>query len=68
MPIGLVIFDCDGVLGDGEVISCRARAEVFPPCYCGVDHAKTLRNTSAVATFDDLDTQKTGIVAGFSPV
>jgi beta-phosphoglucomutase-like phosphatase (HAD superfamily) len=39
VPIGLVIFDCDGVLIDGEVMSCRARAEVFPPCYCGVDHA-----------------------------
>ena len=29
MPIDLVIFDCDGVLVDSEVISCRAHAEVL---------------------------------------
>ncbi len=27
--IDLVIFDCDGVLVDSEVISCRAHAEVL---------------------------------------
>ena len=29
MPIDLVIFDCDGVLVDSEVISCRAHATVL---------------------------------------
>ncbi len=29
MPVDLVIFDCDGVLVDSEVISCRAHAEVL---------------------------------------
>ena len=29
MPIDLVIFDCDGVLVDSEVISCRAHALVL---------------------------------------
>ena len=29
MPIDLVIFDCDGVLVDSEVISCRAHAETL---------------------------------------
>ncbi len=29
MPIDLIIFDCDGVLVDSEVISCRAHAEVL---------------------------------------
>jgi HAD superfamily hydrolase (TIGR01509 family) len=27
--VGLVIFDCDGVLVDSEVISCRAHAEIL---------------------------------------
>jgi HAD superfamily hydrolase (TIGR01509 family) len=29
MPVDLVIFDCDGVLVDSEVISCRVHAEVL---------------------------------------
>ena len=29
MPIDLIIFDCDGVLVDSEVISCRAHAKVL---------------------------------------
>ncbi len=29
MPIELVIFDCDGVLVDSEVISCRAHADTL---------------------------------------
>ena len=29
MPIDLIIFDCDGVLVDSEVISCRAHAETL---------------------------------------
>jgi HAD superfamily hydrolase (TIGR01509 family) len=29
VPLDLVIFDCDGVLVDSEVISCRAHAEVL---------------------------------------
>ncbi|HTF76555.1 MAG TPA: HAD family phosphatase, partial [Bradyrhizobium sp.] len=29
MAIDLVIFDCDGVLVDSEVISCRAHAEIL---------------------------------------
>jgi HAD superfamily hydrolase (TIGR01509 family) len=29
VPIDLVIFDCDGVLVDSEVISCRAHAEML---------------------------------------
>jgi HAD superfamily hydrolase (TIGR01509 family) len=29
MPLDLVIFDCDGVLVDSEVISCRAHAETL---------------------------------------
>ena len=29
MPISLIIFDCDGVLVDSEVISCRAHADVL---------------------------------------
>jgi phosphoglycolate phosphatase-like HAD superfamily hydrolase len=29
VPIDLVIFDCDGVLVDSEVISCRAHATVL---------------------------------------
>ena len=29
MAFDLVIFDCDGVLVDSEVISCRAYAEVL---------------------------------------
>jgi beta-phosphoglucomutase-like phosphatase (HAD superfamily) len=29
VPIDLVIFDCDGVLVDSEVISCRAHAEAL---------------------------------------
>src|SRR5258708_32601755 len=29
MPIDLVIFDCDGVLVDSEVISCHAHAETL---------------------------------------
>jgi HAD superfamily hydrolase (TIGR01509 family) len=29
VPIDLVIFDCDGVLVDSEVISCRAHAETL---------------------------------------
>ena len=29
MPIDLIIFDCDGVLVDSEVISCRAHALVL---------------------------------------
>ncbi len=29
MAIDLVIFDCDGVLVDSEVISCRAHADVL---------------------------------------
>ena len=29
MPVDLVIFDCDGVLVDSEVISCRAHADVL---------------------------------------
>jgi HAD superfamily hydrolase (TIGR01509 family) len=29
VPIDLVIFDCDGVLVDSEVISCRAHAEIL---------------------------------------
>ena len=28
-PFDLVIFDCDGVLVDSEVISCRAHAETL---------------------------------------
>ena len=29
MSVGLIIFDCDGVLVDSEVISCRAHAETL---------------------------------------
>ncbi|RXH21469.1 MULTISPECIES: HAD family hydrolase [Bradyrhizobium] len=29
MPVDLIIFDCDGVLVDSEVISCRAHADVL---------------------------------------
>lgn len=29
MPVELIIFDCDGVLVDSEVISCRAHADVL---------------------------------------
>ena len=29
MAFDLVIFDCDGVLVDSEVISCRAHAEIL---------------------------------------
>jgi HAD superfamily hydrolase (TIGR01509 family) len=29
MPVDLVIFDCDGVLVDSEIISCRAHAETL---------------------------------------
>ena len=29
VAIDLVIFDCDGVLVDSEVISCRAHAETL---------------------------------------
>ncbi len=29
MPVDLVIFDCDGVLVDSELISCRAHADVL---------------------------------------
>src|SRR6202050_285305 len=29
MPVDLVIFDCDGVLVDSEVISCRVHAETL---------------------------------------
>ncbi|MET4512675.1 HAD family hydrolase [Bradyrhizobium sp. I1.7.5] len=29
MPIDIIIFDCDGVLVDSEVISCRAHADVL---------------------------------------
>jgi beta-phosphoglucomutase-like phosphatase (HAD superfamily) len=29
VPVDLVIFDCDGVLVDSEVISCRAHADVL---------------------------------------
>jgi len=29
MPIDLVVFDCDGVLVDSEVVSCRAHAEIL---------------------------------------
>ena len=29
MPIDLIIFDCDGVLVDSEVISCRAHAQTL---------------------------------------
>ncbi|HEV7636426.1 MAG TPA: hydrolase, partial [Bradyrhizobium sp.] len=29
MKFDLVIFDCDGVLVDSEVISCRAHAETL---------------------------------------
>jgi HAD superfamily hydrolase (TIGR01509 family) len=29
VPVDLVIFDCDGVLVDSEVISCRAHAEML---------------------------------------
>lgn len=29
MPVDLIIFDCDGVLVDSEVISCRAHASVL---------------------------------------
>jgi len=29
MPVDLVIFDCDGVLVDSEVISCHAHAETL---------------------------------------
>ena len=29
MKFGLIIFDCDGVLVDSEVISCRAHADVL---------------------------------------
>jgi len=29
VPIDLIIFDCDGVLVDSEVISCRAHADVL---------------------------------------
>lgn len=29
MPIDLIIFDCDGVLVDSEIISCRMHAEVL---------------------------------------
>ncbi|MBC9878096.1 HAD family hydrolase [Bradyrhizobium sp. INPA01-394B] len=29
MPIDLIIFDCDGVLVDSEVISCQAHADVL---------------------------------------
>ena len=36
----LIIFDCDGVLVDSEVISCR-------------DHADLLRAAGATVTFDD---------------
>ena len=32
MPIDLIIFDCDGVLVDSEVISCRAHALVLTRC------------------------------------
>ena len=40
---------------------------MFAPCYCGLDHANTLRNTSAVATFDDIDTQKLASSLDFRP-
>jgi HAD superfamily hydrolase (TIGR01509 family) len=29
LPVDLIIFDCDGVLVDSEVISCRAHADVL---------------------------------------
>ena len=32
MAIDLVIFDCDGVLVDSEVISCQAHADVLSQC------------------------------------
>lgn len=32
MPLDLVIFDCDGVLVDSEVISCQAHADVLSLC------------------------------------
>lgn len=31
-PLDLVIFDCDGVLVDSEVISCQAHADVLSSC------------------------------------
>ncbi len=31
-PVDLVIFDCDGVLVDSEVISCQAHADVLSQC------------------------------------
>jgi phosphoglycolate phosphatase-like HAD superfamily hydrolase len=29
VPLDLIIFDCDGVLVDSEVISCRAHSELL---------------------------------------
>jgi beta-phosphoglucomutase-like phosphatase (HAD superfamily) len=29
VPVDLIIFDCDGVLVDSEVISCRAHARLL---------------------------------------
>ena len=66
LNVDLVIFDCDGVLVDSEVISCRAHAETgalaagmtvlgfHGGSHCRPGYGDTLRAAGAAMTFDDM--------------
>ena len=49
VPIDLVIFDCDGVLVDSEVISCRAHAKVLTRHGYPITEAQVLKRFLGVS-------------------
>lgn len=49
MTIELIIFDCDGVLVDSELISCRAHAEVLTRCGYPITPDEVLRRFLGVS-------------------
>jgi HAD superfamily hydrolase (TIGR01509 family) len=68
-PIGLVVFDCDGVLIDSEVIFCRADAEALRAAGFEITAAEIAARFTGVPTRDMLraieDEQGRSLPEGF---
>ena len=58
----VVIFDCDGVLVDSEIIALRVLERELAPLLPGIDTAALIHNTAGIGTGDILDRveQRTG--------
>jgi beta-phosphoglucomutase-like phosphatase (HAD superfamily) len=53
MPLGLIVFDCDGVLIDSELLSVQADVECLAAC--GIDLAAASRHQQRLAALFEAD-------------